>query len=370
MQHADWVFQTTSNIITCTGAWTTQFCARLLERTLSLPKTSNNITIDGSGILLMDSSGAWVLQKMIQKLIDHKVDYQLHGFDDDYLKILNLLEKKAPAISHPPQPFRPNIVYKLGKYSVDLVREGIEFLSFTGELTTIVTKTFRKSSNLQWKLTLNTIDHAGFRALGIVGLLSLLIGVVLTYQMGLQLETYGASVYVVDLLGFSILREFGPLITAIIVAGRTASSFTAEIGTMKINEEIDAMRTMGLPPAQLLVLPKVIGLVIALPLLTIWADIFGLLGGMMMSHSMLGITFSDFLSRFHQDIRLQHLMVGLSKTPVFALLIATVGCFQGFQVQGSADSIGIQTTKSVVLSIFLVIVADAVFSVIFSMQGI
>jgi len=193
-----------------------------------------------------------------------------------------------------------------------------------------------------------------------------MIGVVISYQMGNQLRNYGANVFIVNLLGLSILREFGPLITAIMVAGRTGSAFTAQLGTMKLNQEIDALNTMGVTPGQLLLLPRLLGLFIALPLLTMWANIFGVLGGMLMANNMLGITAIDFLHRFKVEIPMRALLIGLGKAPVFALLIGSIGCFQGMKVAGGADSVGKQTTRSVVLAIFFIIVADAIFSIIFS----
>ncbi len=164
----------------------------------------------------------------------------------------------------------------------------------------------------------------------------------------------------------AIFREFGPLITAIIVAGRTSSSFTAQIGSMKVSEEVDAILTMGLSPTELLVLPKVLGLVFIFPLLIFWADAFSILGSMFMSKLMLGIGYDDFLLRLKDSVGFSQLMLGLYKAPAFAIVIALVGCFQGFSVQSSADSIGSQTTKSVVQALFLIIVVDAVFSVMYS----
>jgi len=190
--------------------------------------------------------------------------------------------------------------------------------------------------------------------------------VVLAYQMGLQLETYGASIFIAYLSGMAIFREFSPLITAIIVAGRTSSAFTAQIGSMKINEEIDALYTMGLSPIELLVAPKVLGLLIIFPLLIFWSDFFSTLGAMFMSKFMLNVGYSDFLTRLHDSVGFKQMLLGLYKAPTFAILIALVGCFQGFRVEASADSVGAQTTKSVVQALFLIIVADAVYSIIYS----
>ena len=221
-------------------------------------------------------------------------------------------------------------------------------------------------ARFRWRPILYDIRSAGFDALPIVGLLSFLLGIVVAYQGADQLRQYGANIFVADLVGLSMLREFAPLITAIIIAGRSGSAYAAQIGTMAVTEEIDAMRTLGIPPMELLVLPKVIALVIALPLLTVFADVLGVFGGMIMARAQLGVSFTEFLDRFVKAVSTTAYMIGIGKAPVFAAIIAVVGCFQGFRTKGGADSVGRQTTRSVVQSIFLVIVADALFSVAFS----
>ena len=219
---------------------------------------------------------------------------------------------------------------------------------------------------MRWRAILHNIQTAGFSALPIVGLLSFLLGIVVAYQGAEQLRRYGANIFVADLVGLSMLREFAPLITAIIVAGRSGSAYAAQIGTMAVTEEIDAMRTIGIAPIDLLVLPKILALLIALPLLTVYADVLGVFGGMIMARAQLGVGFEDFLERLLSAITLTDYLIGIGKAPVFAAIIAVVGCFQGFRTHGGADSVGRQTTRSVVQSIFLVIVADALFSIVFS----
>ena len=177
---------------------------------------------------------------------------------------------------------------------------------------------------------------------------------------------YGANIFVADLVGLSVLREFGPLMTAIIIAGRSGSAYAAQIGTMAVTEEIDAMRTLGIAPIEVLVLPKVIALVIALPLLTVCADLSGVVGGMVMAKAQLDVGYSEFVDRFLKAVSVTSYVVGIGKAPVFAGIIAVIGCFQGFRTEGGADSVGRQTTVAVVQTIFLVIVADGLFSVAFS----
>jgi len=192
------------------------------------------------------------------------------------------------------------------------------------------------------------------------------MGIVIAYQGATQLERFGANIYVVDLVGLSMARELSPLITAIIVAGRSGSAYAAQIGTMKVTEEIDALRTIGVGPLDLLVLPKVIALMIALPLLTVYTDVMGVFGGMVMAEPKLGISFGTFVERLGYAVSLSSYLIGIGKAPVFAVIIALVGCYQGFQVTGSAESVGRRTTVSVVQSIFLVILVDALFSVVFN----
>ena len=195
----------------------------------------------------------------------------------------------------------------------------------------------------------------------------MLLGVVVAYQGADQLRHYGANIFVVDLVGYAMLREFAPLISAIIIAGRSGSAYAAQIGTMVVTEEVDAMRTIAIDPTELLVLPKILALALALPLLTVFADITGVIGGMLMARSQLGVGMHEFVDRFGQVLQGPSLLIGLGKSVVFAVIIAVIGCFQGFRTRGSADSVGRQTTLSVVQSIFMVIVADALFSVVFSM---
>jgi len=225
-------------------------------------------------------------------------------------------------------------------------------------------------SRIRGRALLHAIQAAGFEALPVVGLLAALMGLVIAYQGAGQLERYGANIFVADLVGLAMLRELGPLLTAIVVAGRSGSAWAAQIGTMKVTEEIDALRTVGIEPLELLVLPKVLGLSIALPLLTVFADALGVGGGMLMGRTELGVTFEDFLDRFSQAVGLTDYLVGVGKAPVFAAVIALVGCHQGFQASGDAESVGRRTTASVVQSIFAIIVVDALFSVVFSWLGI
>ena len=224
--------------------------------------------------------------------------------------------------------------------------------------------------HIRWRPILFNIREAGFNAIPIVGILAFLLGVVVAYQSADQLRHYGANIFVVDLIGISMLREFAPLIAAIIIAGRSGSAYAAQIGTMSVTEEIDAMRVLGIVPIEMLVLPKLIGMIISLPLLTVWADTLGIFGGMLTASAQLDVGFADFVGRLVKAIEMTTYTVGLGKAFVFAIIITMIGCFQGFRTKGGPENVGRQTTRSVVQSIFLVIVADSLFSVLFSILDI
>jgi phospholipid/cholesterol/gamma-HCH transport system permease protein len=249
--------------------------------------------------------------------------------------------------------------------------QSISMLGYLGRVTVETGEAIAKPKHkFRIAAMFHQVEETGINALPIVGLLAFLIGVVLAYQGADQLKRFGAEIFTINLLGVGVLREIGGLITAIIVAGRSGSAFTAQIGTMRVNEEIDAMQTMGLNTVDTLVLPRIIGLVIALPLLTFYSDIMGLLGGAMMCYFQLGITIPAFLRQLNEAITVNTLLVGLIKAPVFAFVISLVGCYEGFQVERNAASVGMLTTRSVVEGIFLVIVLDAAFSIMFSVLGI
>ena len=267
-------------------------------------------------------------------------------------------------LSFPPAP---NVLARLGRSAASTFEQLLAMLTFIGESSHALLEWLLHPSRIRWRVVLFNLRSAGFDALPIVGLLSFLLGVVVAYQGADQLRQYGANIFVADLVGLSMLREFAPLITAIIVAGRSGSAYAAQIGTMTVTEEIDAMRTIGIEPQELLVLPKILALVIALPLLTVFADGLGIFGGMIMAKVQLGVGFGEFLDRLVKAVSITSYLVGIGKAPVFAVIIVLVGCFQGFRTHGGADSVGRQTTRSVVQSIFLVIVADAFFSVAFSL---
>src|SRR6202012_4434947 len=260
---------------------------------------------------------------------------------------------------------------RVGRATVHGLMQGVGILGYLGRVTVETTEAiYHPRGNLRVAALVHQIEETGLNALPIVGLLAFLIGIVLAYQGADQLKRFGAEVFTINLLGVGILREIGGPITAILVAGRSGSAFTAQIGTMRVNEEIDAMQTIGLNTVDVLVLPRIIGLVIALPLLTFFADLMGLLGGAVMCYFQLGFTIPVFMRQLNDAISVNTFMVGLIKAPVFAFVISLVGCYEGFQVERNAASVGLLTTRAVVESVFLVIVLDAAFSVMFSVLGL
>lgn len=361
-------FDHANNRYHCEGSWSILMLTTLPNalRTTDWP-TGQALEISGKHVRHFDSAGALTLLTCLTGLKQQSNHVTLIDFTPQQTDLLALVDSKQAAITYiAPIEKKQGPLYTLGKETVNKIAQIDGLLILIGDLTRKLAAGFHHPRRFQYPSIVSNIYSTGITALPILALLSFLIGVVLAYQMGLQLETYGATIFIAYLSGMAIFREFGPLITAIIVAGRTSSAFTAQIGSMKLNEEIDALHTMGLSPTELLVVPKVLGLLIAFPLLIFWADLFGSLGAMFMSKYMLHVNYGDFLMRLQDAVGLKQLMLGLYKAPVFALLIALVGCFQGFRVGTSADSVGSQTTKSVVQSLFLIIITDATYSIIYS----
>jgi phospholipid/cholesterol/gamma-HCH transport system permease protein len=246
----------------------------------------------------------------------------------------------------------------------------LELVGYLGLFIARLGRVLRHPGEFRFTALVAHAEDVGYRAVPIVALMAFLIGVVLAFQGAVQLQQFGAEVFVVDLIAISILRELGILLTAIIVAGRTASAFTAAIGSMKMREEIDAMRTLGLDPAMVLFVPRILALILMLPILGLIANLMGLFGGALMAWIDLGISPSMFRTRLIEGTDVTHVFVGLVKAPVFAVIIGVVGCHAGMQVKGDAESLGRMTSNAVVTAIFSVIVADALFSIFFAQLGI
>jgi phospholipid/cholesterol/gamma-HCH transport system permease protein len=352
------------------GHWTVRHLDGVEADLRQLCWPAGPIRLDLTAVERMDTGGAWVLQRLLARCEEEQREVDLHGLSAKSAGLLELVRAAATATVAAQPQAQPGVLERLGHQGVDSARAGIGLIAFIGEMGAAWLGQLLHPGRIRWSAIGDALGEAGHRALGIVGLLSFLLGIVIAYQGGVQLRQYGASLFVADLVGLSMVRELAPLITAIIVAGRTGSAYTAQIGTMQVTEEVDALRSMGMSPMDLLVMPKLLALIIALPLLTVFADIMGVLGGMLMSSVQLDIAFSTYIERLGVAVSVDSFLVGIGKAPVFAAIIATIGCYQGFQVVGSAESVGRRTTMSVVQAILAVIVVDAAFSVAFSRLGI
>jgi len=359
--------QSTPEELALSGSWTARGIGTIGAKLDALSAPAGMV-IDGARIESLDTAGAWVLQKLLRRLRGEGSLVEMRGLRPEFVRLLDVVEQQAADQTDIPPLAKasPSKLEGLGRNTVAAYEQAMALLSFVGECAFAFAGCIAHPARFRWRPILFNIRSAGWDALPIVGLLSFLLGIVVAYQGADQLRQYGANIFVADLVGLSMLREFAPLITAIIIAGRSGSAYAAQIGTMSVTEEIDAMRTLGIAPLDMLVVPKIIALLIALPLLTVFADVLGVLGGMIMARAQLAVGFGEFLDRFVKAVSITAYLIGICKAPVFAVIIAVIGCFQGFRTRGGADSVGRQTTRSVVQATFLVIVADALFSVAFS----
>jgi phospholipid/cholesterol/gamma-HCH transport system permease protein len=356
------------------GRWTAT-CASAVDSQLRAlrPAAATAAVADARQVEALDTAGAWLLHAMLQRFRDQGAIVELQGMRPEFLPLFaqvgkRIAEQRSAPVAAPEAD--PGLLHRTGQRSWDTGQQVLAGFAFVGEAALAGVSWITHPSRIRWRAVLFNIRTSGVDALPIVAILSFLLGVVVAYQAADQLRRFGANIFVADLVGLAMLREFAPLITAIILAGRSGSAYAAQIGTMAVTEEIDAMRTIGLSPMDILVLPKLLALLVTVPLLTVFADILGVAGGMVMAQAQLGVGHADFLERFVNAISPTSYLVGIGKAPVFAIIIALVGCFQGLRTRGGADSVGRQTTRSVVQAIFLVIVADAVFSVMFSIFGL
>lgn len=335
--------------------------------------SSGRTVFDLSAVTRLDTAGAWLIYRQARQMEKGGDVIDWRGLDDRHTPLLELVKKvdAGPSIDCHTKPTTALVLLdNLGRGTVSVLSKALDLLNFLGVVVVTLLRTLLNPRRLRPHAIVSQMELTGLRALPIVGLLIFLIGIVLAYLGANLLRQYGAEIFTVDLIGQSMLREVAVLITAIMIAGRSGSAFTAEIGTMKVNEELDAMRTLGLDPIEILVLPRLMALIITLPLLAFFANIMGVLGGGVLAYFALEVEPQQFIQQLKQAVTLQDFLVGMVKAPVHACIIAIVGCYEGLKVQRSAESVGKQTTMSVVESIFLVIMATSIFSVMFSYIGI
>ncbi|MFA5454223.1 MAG: MlaE family lipid ABC transporter permease subunit [Sulfurimonas sp.] len=331
----------------------------------------SSVVIDLSELKFLDTAASIFIHNL-QKQLRFESSIQVDTLCDnqeviDMLELVTVQKLKSKKI---PDKIKRSFLRKIGEKTYQNYLVFLSFMSFMGELFVHKIHYLISPRNIRFKEIAFEINESAIKAFGIVALTSFLIGLVIAYQSAFQLKLYGANIFIVDMLGISILRELSPLITAIVIAGRSGSAFTAQIGAMKITQELDAMQTMGFDPYRFLVMPKIAALMITLPILIFVSDIMAIIGGMVVANIELNITTSLFLDRFSEVIAVKHFFIGIAKGPFFAFLIATIGIYRGMLVRDDTQSIGFNTTKSVVESIFAVIICDAVFSIIFTNLGI
>ena len=353
------------------GRMTVETVTTLMPRLMSL-RPENQLDIDLQDVTRVDTAGGWLLCTLERQFAQDGRQLRIVNAGPDVQSIIDSVRNAMPDAV--PQPMADRSIRARLDALGRSVSTGVGFfLELTGYLGIIVhrlLRTLRHPREFRLTALVAHCEDVGFRAVPIVALMAFLIGVVLAYQGSAQLRQFGAEVFVVDLIAISILRELGILLTAIIVAGRTASAFTAAIGSMKMREEIDAMRTLGLDPPTVLFLPRVLALLLMLPILGLIANLMGLLGGALMAWIDLGISPMMFQTRLLEGTDISHLFVGMIKAPVFAVIIGVVGCHAGMRVGGNAESLGRMTSNAVVTAIFAVIVADALFSIFFAKVGL
>lgn len=340
------------------------------ENTPALP--DNVDVVDISDLSQMDTAGAWFLVDQQRHAQQRGVTLAIKGTTPAQDQLIETVTENMPPEDQAIDT-RLTIADRFeafGKKVVQSLRMAVELISFLGQVIATMGGIIRHPRRLRLTSVVHHCQEIGVSAVPIVALMAFLIGVVLAFQGSAQLRQFGAEVFVVDLIAISILRELGILLTSIIVAGRSGSAFTAAIGSMKMREEIDAMRTLGLDPVTILVVPRVLALMLMLPALGFIADITGLLGGALMSWIELGVSPAVFQSRLVSNTDVWHFGVGMIKAPFFALIIGIIGCYEGLKVGGNAESLGRLTSTSVVLSIFMVIVMDAMFSIFFALVGV
>lgn len=351
------------------GDWTLPHAARLAGQ-LDSERIDSGSAIDASAIDRLDSAGALLLLQLIER-IGAEPDAIGKTLPSNWRALFErVVTAHSPAAAEPAaQSSLHTMLQHVGESVEGVWIQSRALLGFLGLTLQTLASSLLRPARLRITATVHHIEQVGLDALPLVALLSFLVGAVVAFLGATVLKDFGAELFVVELVSFAFMREFGVLLTAILLAGRTASAFTAQIGAMKSREEIDAIRTLGLDPIELLVIPRLLALLLALPLLSFVAMLAGMAGGALVCAMSLGITPDLFVSRLEESIALRHFLTGMAKAPLFAFAIALIGCMEGFKVSGSAQSVGERTTSSVVQAIFVVILIDAIAAVFYMEMG-
>jgi phospholipid/cholesterol/gamma-HCH transport system permease protein len=325
-----------------------------------------SLRVDLSRVEYLDSAGALGLLQLEDGAKARSISLQFVNVTEEAKRIMGLINREALSV----KPFaiekRPNLIEQIGEGSLRILNDFVSIMTFLGDLLTALGRSFFHPRTVRGEDVLFYLKRAGVEGLPIVGLISFLLGLIIAFMSSLQLKQFGANIYVASLVGVAMVSELGPIMTAIIVAGRSGSAFAAEIGTMKVNEEVDALVTMGFDPTHFLALPKVLAAMVAVPILTLYSDFFGIGGGLVVGVLGLDLTIYTYVQETMKVISVTSIFKSLLKSVVFAVLIAGIGCQRGFQVRGGAQAVGSATTSAVVAGIFLIVVTDSAFAILFT----
>jgi len=337
--------------------------ARLFDAVAEINPSS--IGIDLAGVSYMDGAGVLALLRLENSILKKGIPFTLFHVPEEIQRFMGLIDRENLTKSPLHAEIRPvGIVEGIGSTSVRISKDIFAMMAFMGDLVAAVLHLLWRPREVRWADVFFYVRRVGAEGLPIVGLISILIGLIIAFMSSLQLKQFGANIYVASLVAVAIVRELGPIMTAILVAGRSASAFAAEIGTMRVNDEVDALVTMGFDPIRFLVVPKLIATVIVLPLLTLYADLFGIFGGMIVGVAGLDLTAYTYLQESRRSVTVFFLNASLAKAVVFAFIIAWIGCQRGFQVRGGVEEVGAATTSAVVTAILLIVIMDSAFAVI------
>ena len=359
------LFETASGTtLKISGAWRLAALARAWRELAALHPRAP-LTVDGSELQSIDGAAALAL---LHALTVAGIDPQtiaLDGFSEPHRRVFDDVRRRLAGAGSLTPRHRPRWLAEIGQKTVALGTLLADHLNFLGASISAVAEALFRPHRLRPRELTAQFEQVCLNAIPVVALVTLLIGVTIAYLLGMQAEKYGANIFVVDGVGIGMTREFAPIIVATIIAGRSGAAFTAQLGAMRLTEEIDAIRTLGLSPLQVLVVPRVLALMLALPLLVFIGDVTGIAGAMLVAEPMLGLTPTTFLERLHEALDIRHFWVGIGKAPAFALFIAVIGCRMGFTVERDTRAVGLATTSTVVQSIVAVILLDAGFAVLF-----
>jgi phospholipid/cholesterol/gamma-HCH transport system permease protein len=351
-------------VLRLSGAWRLATLP-VIQRELTALSLPAELSLDGAALTDIDTASALALLNHLRTSGVNVQRLPLAGFADNDARIVGQVRERLDEVNAPVEHRHEGLVAHIGRETLAVLDLLFGHLNFLGEVLVQMGRSVFAPAKLRLRELTAQFEQVCLNAIPVVALVTMLIGIVIAYLLGLQAEKYGANIFVVDGVGIGATREFAPIIVAVIVAGRSGAAFTAQLGSMRLNEETDAIRTLGLSPMDVLVLPRVLALMLAMPLLVFVGDVMSLAGAMMISGPMLDITPTTFLGRLQENLAIKHVYVGLAKAPVFALFIAVIGCRMGMTVSRDTRALGIATTSTVVQSIVAVILLDAFFAVLF-----